>query len=496
MLDKRLKKIADLVTGGTAYDVGTDHAQLAAELILSGKCEKVIASDIKEGPLASARKTLEKYGVTDKVGLVLSDGLHDVEIDTEKDCTVIIAGMGGETIIHILEDLAERVEINSRFSFILQPMTKTELLRKWLSEHGLNDKNEYIVEESGKTYVIMNVRPFGEYLKLSEAECLTGGISRNTDEGVRYLDSLAERLQKTSESLLSGGKYNASVHYHALSCKVKNHDTKNNSKVKVNEIYEYLNTVYPFDTQEKWDNSGYLVRHGGNVDVSKVLLTLDIDKKVISEAVCRNKHRDKQLTDILIISHHPVIFSPLRILDADSPAGMLMKNNIPAVCMHTNVDKCARGTNWVILRKLRENFNIRQETEELDDNFGYIATLEEPEKVTDIARKVKEIFGCEYVRGSRCISDDTTAQRIAFCSGSGGSMLDEVIAKGCDLYITGDVKHDVWISSNNVELPILDCGHFHTENIVLEEICCVLEEKFPQLDIEIAENSIDPCIYF
>ena len=74
-------------------------------------------------------------------------------------------------------------------------------------------------------------------------------------------------------------------------------------------------------------------------------------------------------------------------------------------------------------------------------------------------------------------------------------MLGEALAKGCDALITGDVKHDVWISANNSLISLFDCGHFHTENIVLNELRRVLEEKFPQLDIEISGNSIDPCEY-
>lgn len=68
--------------------------------------------------------------------------------------------------------------------------------------------------------------------------------------------------------------------------------------------------------------------------------------------------------------------------------------------------------------------------------------------------------------------------------------------KGCDAMITGDVKHDVWIDANNLRFTIFDCGHFHTENLVLWELRRVLEEKFPLLDVEIAEMSVDPCIYF
>ena len=74
-------------------------------------------------------------------------------------------------------------------------------------------------------------------------------------------------------------------------------------------------------------------------------------------------------------------------------------------------------------------------------------------------------------------------------------MLSLAAQKGCDALITGDVKHDVWISSQNMGITLIDCGHFHTENPVLWELRRVLEEKFPQLDVEIAERSTDPCEY-
>ena len=81
MLDNRMNACAEFVTGrGISVDVGTDHAHLAAELIISGKCDKVIACDINEGPLESARKTLEKYGIEDKVELILSDGLENIRM--------------------------------------------------------------------------------------------------------------------------------------------------------------------------------------------------------------------------------------------------------------------------------------------------------------------------------------------------------------------------------------------------------------------------------
>ena len=74
-------------------------------------------------------------------------------------------------------------------------------------------------------------------------------------------------------------------------------------------------------------------------------------------------------------------------------------------------------------------------------------------------------------------------------------MLDIALSKNCDAYITGDIKHDVWIDANNYSLVLYDCGHFHTENIVLTELRRVLEKKFPQIEIEISDYSADPVIY-
>ena len=74
-------------------------------------------------------------------------------------------------------------------------------------------------------------------------------------------------------------------------------------------------------------------------------------------------------------------------------------------------------------------------------------------------------------------------------------MLDLAISKKCDTFITGDVKHDVWIDANNRHMTLFDCGHFHTENLVLEELRCTIEEKFPQIEVILAETSVDPVIY-
>ena len=480
MLDKRLNKIAELVSGtGIAADVGTDHAYLAAELINSGKCSKVIASDVKEGPLEAARNTVEKYGIQDKVELVLSDGLEKVDLNGVTD--VVIAGMGGETITAIIGQCDAEMD---NIRFILQPMTKVELLRKNLYELKFEITEEYAVDDKDKIYVIIVAEKSAEWKLLTESDALYGFFDDNDETAAKFRSREAQRLAKVSESLKKAGDINGAQHYEALSHKMKS----GADIVEISEIYSFLDSLYPFALQEKWDNSGLLVENY-DMKCSKVLLSLDITNKTVNEAFEKGAE--------LIISHHPVIFDPRKKITRKDPVFRLIESETAAICMHTNLDIAQGGTNGVILQKLSEKLEHvgePQPFEELGGNsgLGWMIELKEKIRPRELAEICKEIFGCDRVRTSRRTD---SISRIAFCSGSGGSMLGLALEKGCDALITGDVKHDVWIDANNEDILLLDCGHFHTENLVLWELRRVLEEKFPQLDIEIADSSIDPCEY-
>lgn len=484
MLDNRLKMCADMVSGkGIACDVGTDHAYLAAELILSGKCEKVIASDVKEGPLEAAAKTVEKYGIADKVELILSDGLENVPLDGVSD--VVIAGMGGETIADIIGNVSvDRGDFN-KIRWILQPMSKPEILREKLYGYQMKITSEKIIEDGDKLYVVMCAEYNEEWHYLTEAEALFGFFDEDDPLAEKYRTKEAKRLNKVSEALEKAGKKYEAMHYKALACKLEN-DFR---EYGIQEIYKYLDELYPFNTQEKWDNSGFLVE-SREITCNTVILTLDITNAVVAEASCKWAE--------LIISHHPVIFNPLKSIKANEPVHSLIYNNIAAICMHTNLDKSPDGTNGVILRKLSERFELEGEPEIFEEcgdgiGFGFVCELKERMRYKEFGAVLKEIFGCNTVRVNS--KSAIWIKRFAFCSGSGGSMLSEAVARKCQAYITGDVKHDVWIEADNQHIYVFDCGHFHTENLVLEELRYVLEKKFPQLDVEISARSVDPVDY-
>ena len=168
-------------------DVGCDHARLAAALALEKNC-RVIASDVKDGPLEAAKRTLAELGVT-SVETVKSDGLD--EIDYADD--VIICGMGGE----LIADIAQRCRFKSENTrFILQPMTKADIMRKRLCKAGFELLEEKTAEDGGKIYSVMLWRFTGISRDIDEIEALCG---KNRDR--IYLEKVAEKLVKNAKNM-------------------------------------------------------------------------------------------------------------------------------------------------------------------------------------------------------------------------------------------------------------------------------------------------------
>ena len=130
-LDARLAAAYDFVRPGhAAADIGCDHGKLSAALAGSGRCPLVLACDLRPGPLEKARVTCAPYG--DKVQCRLGSGLSVLEPGEADD--IIIAGMGAETIIEILE--AAPWVFDARYNLVLVPATKHSILRRWLARRG------------------------------------------------------------------------------------------------------------------------------------------------------------------------------------------------------------------------------------------------------------------------------------------------------------------------------------------------------------------------
>lgn len=184
-LDERLSAAAAMVrSGGKICDVGTDHALLPCYLWEQGE-RGLFACDINDGPLEAARLTAEKYGA--KITLIKSDGLENIPPCDD----VVIAGMGGELIARIVADCPFTTP-DTRF--ILQPMTKHEILRRELYKSGFEILSEACAQTGGKTYTVILVRFTGEKREIDDSFAFFG---KNADPA--YVSYVNKRLGKLAK---------------------------------------------------------------------------------------------------------------------------------------------------------------------------------------------------------------------------------------------------------------------------------------------------------
>ena len=202
-LTPRLRAVAELVKPGAALaDIGTDHAYLPVWLLLQGRISKAIAADLRQGPLDRARLTAAQYDCSDQVSFRLCDGLAQISAD-EVD-TIVIAGMGGETISAILD--AAPWTRDERCTLILQPMSAQPELRGWLWRNGFDIQKEEIVREGDKLYNILVAR-YGSKISMTLGEEWAGRQSRELVQPERE-EYLARLLEKTERAIhgISRGK--------------------------------------------------------------------------------------------------------------------------------------------------------------------------------------------------------------------------------------------------------------------------------------------------
>ena len=225
-LSNRLEMVVSFVKPGTAAaDVGTDHGHVPVELVRRGIVDHAYAMDVRKGPLSKAEENIAAAGLKDKIETRLSDGVNKLKAGEAN--TVIIAGMGGELVIHILEEgrhVWETVE-----QWILSPHSELHKVREWLVQNGFTIVKEDMVFEEGKFYTVMDVRPctsadanveyqvekdyryspylraqkhpvFVDFLKDEEEKLLTlkANLEKLTEQSERAKESLKEVEDKLS----------------------------------------------------------------------------------------------------------------------------------------------------------------------------------------------------------------------------------------------------------------------------------------------------------
>lgn len=258
--------------------------------------------------------------------------------------------------------------------------------------------------------------------------------------------------------------------------------------MNIHEIYNYIDTIAPFSTQDDFDNSGLLVENE-NTEITRAAVCLDITNAVIEEAHAAGAQ--------LIISHHPVIFRKPSSLNPKSPVFQLVKRGLSAICIHTPIDMASGGISDMMYELMGfgtpENAPVLHPIHR-DTGIGYgkIKTLDVPVTARELAQKAKSVFGCAAVRfcdGGKPI------KTVAVCSGAGNDEVYTCIEKGIDALITGDVKWHGFVDAKNAGLTVIDAGHHNTEVIVCDALIKRLSEHFKDVEFFIPDSNRD-CTEF
>lgn len=234
---------------------------------------------------------------------------------------------------------------------------------------------------------------------------------------------------------------------------------------KIRDILVFFETFAPVASAMDFDNCGLLVGDK-NSEADRVLVSLDITPEVVEEAA--------KLGCGLIISHHPVIFNPLKRLGADSAPFLLAKYGISAICMHTNLDLSESfGVNTCLASAAGlENLRRSDKGECL-----FVGELPNPLSAEKFAANVKEALGCE---GLRYTDVKDKIKTVALCSGSGGDEIFAAAEEGADALLTGEIKHHEINAANGLGVCVIDVGHFKSEDVVILPLVERLGEEFPE----------------
>lgn len=346
--------------------------------------------------------------------------------------------------------------------------------------------------------------------------------------------------------------------------------------VFIKDIYKFIDNIAPFDTALNFDNVGLLV---GNMDdsIKKVLISLDITRDVVLEA--------QSFGADLIISHHPVIFNPIKNIDFNSTIHLLCKFSISALCAHTNLDLSEYGVNKCLADALNlknieplcieksipyKKIIVFSPPENVDDiinsmskagagyfgnyckcnfradGFGsflplksanpYVGSVGEYETTREIkiemicpARNVDNVIGemlkvhpyeepafdifddnaiknnismgvvgeisfpmnidlfAKFVKerlhcnGLRYTDTVANIHRVAVCGGAGGVYVHNAHKKNADVFITGEIKHNLILDANNYGMSFIDVGHYRSEDVVIDYLLKILSRHFPKI---------------
>ncbi len=261
-------------------------------------------------------------------------------------------------------------------------------------------------------------------------------------------------------------------------------------------IIDQLNKFAPFEIAEGWDNSGLQV---GNLnwDVNKIIIGLDVTMPLMEAA--------KMCGANLVITHHPLMINSENVIDFNTLPGQVIeccaKNRLSIVSVHTNLDKADDGLNDYFAKKIGIFSILGNLCDDLSSNatgnhygIGRVGELASDLVLSQLAAQVKGKLGIDHLR---VIGDMTmVVKKIAVCTGSGGSLLDDFFKSNADVYITGDIKYHEARKIEELSKGLIDVGHFGSEHMAIdllyEKLRPALSKAGLNIDLVCFKNERDP----
>lgn len=259
----------------------------------------------------------------------------------------------------------------------------------------------------------------------------------------------------------------------------------------VNDIAKTIESHAPLFYQESYDNCGMQVGDP-NMEVTGVLITLDVTEEVIDEAIKKGSN--------LIIAHHPLIFRGQKKICGRTYVERCIikaiKNDIAIYASHTCLDKASDGVN----AKIAEKMQVQIEKPLFSENhngesigLGVVGTLSQAEDAMDFLLRVKETFQIGCIRHT-AIPQGKKVKRIALCGGSCAEFTDNAIREKADIYLTADIKYHQFFDVEG-DIILADIGHFESEQFTKEIFFEIISKINPKFAVHISESKTNPINY-
>lgn len=260
--------------------------------------------------------------------------------------------------------------------------------------------------------------------------------------------------------------------------------------MKIKDITDAVEAFAPLALQEGYDNSGLLVGRPDDELRGGVLLAVDVTDEVIAEAV--------ELGCGMVVSHHPLIFHPLKRLNDASPAqrcvAAAIRHDIAVYACHTNLDAVRGGMSWRLGEMLGlADMQLLQCTDAGGGaGFGVVGILPQAVATGEYLDRVAGLLNIGAIRHSAIATEQVS--RVALCTGSGASLMAEAAASGCQLYLTADLKYNDFFAPDG-RFTVADIGHFESEFCAVGILFDILSKKITNFALHKSARSKNPVHY-